>query len=90
MGMVALVAAGWRKPARAAVDPVRARRDGFHTPVTVRHEPAQLVGATPWYRRLIAVGAGFFAAIVAGAVLATVVAFTLAQLVITLTHLLKR
>ena len=88
--MVALVAAGWRKPARAAVDPARARRDGLHQPVLVAEEPATIAHRQRWYRPFLALGGGLVMAIVFGMALATVVGFGLAEAVITLTHLLKR
>jgi hypothetical protein len=88
--MVALVAAGWRKPARAAVDPARARRDGLHQPVLVEEAAPVLARRQRWYRPILAAGGGVVMAIVFGMVIATVVGFGLAEAVITLTHLLKR
>ncbi|MEM9514571.1 MAG: hypothetical protein AAGA42_06895 [Actinomycetota bacterium] len=100
LALVALVLAGWRKNARASVKSPRADQ-GVPTTVrrTVGRDWAPIGVAettTPLYkrpgpiRRIWAVVASSGIAIVIGAVLATVVAFGLAYLVITLTDLLRQ
>lgn len=100
LAIVALVFAGWRKNARATV---RSPRAGQGVPTTVRRTVGRdwaPIGVaettTPLYkrpgplRRLWALAASSGIALVIGAVLATVVAFGLAYLVITLTDLLRQ
>ena len=91
LAIAALVFAGWRKTARA--QPKRPR-SLVETPKRVPYEvreavapPYQAAGAL---RRVWAVVASSGLALVIGAVLATVTAFSLAWIVTTLTDLLKQ
>jgi len=91
LALVALLLAGWRKPARAQPKPPR---DATATPRRVPHEVVHVV-AEPYHaagpvRRLFAVVASGGLAIVIGAVIATVAAFALAVIVTTLTDLLRQ
>ena len=91
LAVVALVLAGWRKTARAqpkgARSPVAAPR---RVPFEVTHGIARPYHAAGPLRRVWAAVASSALAIVIGAVLATVTAFSLAWMVVTLTDLLKR
>jgi hypothetical protein len=91
LAILALIAAGWRKPARATADLARARRP-MRAPIGSELAPvrAPLNPHIPWWRRLWSVIATSVLAIWMGAVLATLIGFGLAYLVITLTSLLKR
>jgi hypothetical protein len=91
LAIVALIATGWRKPARATADPARARRPRRANPgVEVDAIDTPIASGTPWYRRVWALVAGSALAIWVGAAAATIVGFGGAYLVITLTHMLKR
>ena len=91
LAIVALIAAGWRKPARATANPARARRP-HRAPTGVElvavetelHRPPHPV------KRLWAVGASGVLAVWVGAVVATIVGFGVAYAVSTRTHMLKR
>jgi ABC-type nitrate/sulfonate/bicarbonate transport system permease component len=90
LALLALLLAGWRKTARAQARSPRRLPD---VPRRVPHQVEAQV-APPYHapgplRRVWAVVAGSGLAIVIGAVLATVAAFSLAWLVTTLTDLLK-
>jgi hypothetical protein len=88
---VALIAAGWRKPARATADVARARWPRrVRTGAQLAAVTAPLAQRTRWWRRLWSVVAGSVLAVWIGAVVATVIGFGLAGLVITLTSMLKR
>lgn len=91
LAVVALLLAGWRKTARA--QPKRLRSP-YETPRRVPYEVTEAV-APPYHsarllRRVWAVVASSGLAVVTGAVIATVTAFSLAWIVTTLTDLLKR
>lgn len=91
LAVLALVLAGWRKTARA--QPRRPRRTPDSTPHRVPHQ-VQAAAAPSYHapgpvRRLWAVVASSGLAVVIGAVLATVIAFSLAYAVTTLTDLLR-
>ena len=91
LAIVALIAAGWRKPARATADPARARRpSSAPAGVEVSEVRAPLARRSPWWRRLWAVVAGSVLAVWVGAVVATIIGFGTAALVITLTNMLKK
>lgn len=87
LAIVALVLTGWRQPARAQP---RSRRGG--TPewaaVEVEHEPGEAYRRPGPIRRLLAAVAGLGLAVVTGAVLAVVLSFAIAFVVIRLTGLL--
>jgi hypothetical protein len=91
LALLALLLAGWRKTARA--QPKRPRRVTDSPPRRVPHTVE--AGVAPPYhaagplRRVWAVVASSGLALVIGAVLATVTAFSLAWAVTTLTELLK-
>jgi hypothetical protein len=91
LAIVALIATGWRKPARATADPARARRPASApTGLQVAELKAPMARRSPWWRRLWSVLAGSVLAIWIGAVVATILGFGTAWLVITLTNLLKK
>jgi hypothetical protein len=91
LAVVALLLAGWRKTARA--QPKRPR-SLFETPKRVPYQVREAI-APPYQpagplRRVWSVVASSGLALVIGAVLATVTAFSLAWIVTTLTDLLKQ
>jgi glycerol uptake facilitator-like aquaporin len=91
LAIVALVAAGWRKPARATANPARAllpRRARVGLPVTADDVP--LDRHMQWWRKIWVVVAGSAMAGVAGAIVATLVGFGASWIVITLSHTLKK
>jgi ABC-type nitrate/sulfonate/bicarbonate transport system permease component len=92
LAIVALVLAGWRKPARPAPPtprgPSSLRRSW--EPVPVAETTTPLYRRPHVLRRVWAAVAGSALAVVIGATLAVVVAFGTAFLVITLTDLLKQ
>jgi hypothetical protein len=91
LAIVALIATGWRKPARATADPARARRPrSAFTGLEVAEVKAPMAKRSPWWRRLWAIAASGALAVWVGAVVATIVGFGVAWLVITLTDLLKQ
>jgi len=91
LAIVALIATGWRKPARATANPARARRPRRANPgVEVAAVDTPIGVSTPWYRRLWALVAGSALALWVGAATATIIGFGGAYLVITLTRMLKR
>ncbi len=92
LAIVALVLAGWRKPARPTAptprrDPIVPRPG---EPIGIAETTTSLYKRPSLLRRIWAVVAGSGLAIVIGAVLAIVIAFGTAALVITLTDLLKQ
>jgi hypothetical protein len=92
LAIVALIASGWRKPARATANPPRARSERPHLregPQLVEHK-APLVTRIPLWRRVWAVVASGGLALWVGAVAATVIAFGAAWIVVTLTDMLKQ
>lgn len=91
LAIAALLFAGWRKAARAQPKPLRnpvemPRRVPFQVAETVTqpYRPARVL------RRVWAVVASSGLAVIIGAVIATVTAFSLAWIVTTLTDLLKQ
>lgn len=91
LAILALIASGWRKPARAATDPARARfLRGLPAQVPVVEEKAPLAEHTPLWRRIWSVVASGGLALCVAAVAATVIAFGTAWIVITLTDMLKQ
>ena len=91
LAIVALVAAGWRKPARATANPARAllpKRARVGLPVTEVDVP--LHRPTPLWQKIWALVAGSTMALVTGAVAATVIGFGASWMVVTLSRLLKR
>ena len=92
LALAALVFAGWRKNARAAAriprrEPILRRP---WEPVGIAETPAPVYKRPGPLRKLWAAVAGTGIAVVMGAVLAIVVAFASAVLVITLTDLLTQ
>jgi len=91
LAVVALVLAGWRKTARAQPRAPRSPTDvPRRVPFEVTHGIARPYHGNGLLRRVWAVIASSGLAIVIGAVLATVVGFGLAWMVVTLTDLLKQ
>jgi hypothetical protein len=91
LAIIALIAAGWRKPARATATSTRAgRRSSPRSPVIVAESPTALHRRTALWRRLWVLVAGSTIAIVTGAVIATLVSAGIAYTVITLTTMLRR
>lgn len=91
LAIVALIASGWRKPARATVDPARAApENGTARPAKFVEQNVPLVEHTPLWRRVWSAVAGGGLALWVGAVAATVIAFGGAWIVITLTDMLKK
>jgi hypothetical protein len=91
LAIVALVAAGWRKPARATANPARAllpRRARVGLPVT--EAEASLYRRTPLWRKLWALVAGSTMAVVTGMIAATLIGVGASWIVITLSHMLKK
>jgi hypothetical protein len=91
LAILALIATGWRKTARAAADPARASDlKAGRTGVEVVEVEAPFDRSTPVLRRIAAAATGGVLAVWIGAVVATIVGFGLAYGVITLSHMLKR
>lgn len=91
LAIVALIATGWRKTARATAAPARARRPmRAHVGLEVAEQPAPMHRRVPVWRKVWAVGASAGLAVWVGAITATVLGFGVAWLVITLTGMLKR
>jgi len=91
LAIVALIATGWRKPARATADLARARRP-LRAPgvLEVIDRQGQPYRAPRWYRRVWAAVASSVLAVWIGAVVATLVGFGLAFAVIELSEMLRR
>jgi hypothetical protein len=91
LAIVALIAAGWRKPARATAASTRERRRSRdRPPVELDAIDADLHRRLPIWRKIWAVFASGTLAIITGAVIATFVSFGVAFTVIRLTDMLKR
>jgi len=91
LAIVGLVAAGWRKPARATANPARAmlpRRARVGLPV--EETRATLHRRPQWWRKIWALVAGSTMAVLTGMIVATVIAFGASWVVITLSHMLKK
>ncbi len=89
LAIVALIAAGWRKPARASAATAREGRRS-RPAVELSETEAELHRRSGLWRRLWAVAASGGLAVVIGAVLATLVSFGVAYTVIRLTDMLRR
>jgi hypothetical protein len=91
LAIVALIAAGWRKPARAAADPARAlRRSRPAFGEAVEDTGLEIYRRPPWPVRVRAVLGGGVLAVVTGMALATIVGIGIAAAVITVSDLLKQ
>jgi heme A synthase len=91
LAVVALALAGWRKTARAQPKGPRSpTTTPRRVPFEVTHGIARPYHSAGPLRRVWALVASSGLAIVIGAVLATVTAFSLAWVVVTLTNLLKQ
>ena len=91
LAILALIATGWRKTARAAPDGARGLDLGEGTAgAEVVEIEAPIERPTSVSRRIGAVAAGGAVAVWIGAVIATVLGFGVAYGVITLTHMLTR
>lgn len=86
---MALIATGWRKPARATVPVARGRR-APRPGVPVHTTASTPYRGAPLWRRLWAVVAASTLAMVTGAVIAIVLAAGIAYTVVTLTDMLRR
>lgn len=85
LALVALLAAGWRKPARATVRSPRARYG-----VPVEEQPLRTEPPTSIIRRVLALASTGALAIITGAIAAIVLSFGAIWGVIRLTDLLGR
>jgi len=91
LAIAALIATGWRRTVRASADLERARRQqAVREAIELSEERAPLDAPVPWLRKVWSALAGFGLAIWVGAAAATVIAFGMAFLVITLTNMLKK
>jgi hypothetical protein len=91
LAIVALVAAGWRKPARATANPARALRpDRARTGIPVAEERAPLHRRPQLWRKIWSLAAGSTMAVVTGVIAATLIGFAASWIVITLSHMLKK
>jgi hypothetical protein len=91
LAILALIATGWRKTARAASDPARgADLSGDPAGVDVVEVEAPIERPVPVLRRVGAAAMGGALAVWIGAVVATLFGFGVAYGVITLSHMLKR
>jgi len=91
LAIVALIATGWRKTARATANPARARRpDRAASGVEVLAVDTPMDHRAHVLKRVWSAAAASALAIWAGAIVATVLGFGAAYAVITLTHMLKR
>jgi hypothetical protein len=92
LAIVACLAAGWRKPARATANPWRARgpfRPVVGTQLDELRVP-MINKRTPWWRRLFSLAMIPSMAVVLGAAVATIVGFGVAWVIITLSDMLRR
>jgi len=91
LALVALLLAGWRKTARATPKTSRESTDGSRqVPIHVVREAAPAYEPSSPLRRLWALVAGGGLTVIIGAVLATVVAFATAVVVMRMTDLLRQ
>jgi hypothetical protein len=91
LAIVALIAAGWRKPARATANPARAllpKRARVGLPVM--EEDVPLHRRVQWWKKVWALMAGSTMAVVTGMIAATMIGFGASWIVITLSHMLKK
>jgi hypothetical protein len=91
LAIVALVAAGWRKPARATANPARAlrpRRARIGLPVVEAEAP--LHRRPQWWQKVWALVASSTMALVTGVLAATLVGFGASWIVVTLSRMLKK
>jgi ABC-type Fe3+ transport system permease subunit len=91
LAIVSMIAAGWRKVARATADPARARRPG-RAPVGIPLEDvhAPLYRPASIWRRVWSLMAGSAIAVVTGALLATFLGFGFAYAVVRFSDMLKK
>lgn len=90
LALVAMLATGWRKTARAAAHPTRRAWAPSQIGTDVQEVEAALYRPARWWRRAWSVVAGGALAVWLGAVVATLLGFGVAYAVIRLTELLKR
>ncbi|MEP7113107.1 MAG: hypothetical protein ABI862_07565 [Ilumatobacteraceae bacterium] len=91
LAIVALVAAGWRKPARATANPARAlRQKRARVGLPVMEADVALHRRTEWWRKVWALFATSTMAAVTGVIAATLIGFGASWIVITLSHTLKK
>jgi hypothetical protein len=89
LAIVALIATGWRKPARATVPVARGRRTS-RPGVPVHTVPSTPYRGAPLWRRIWAVLAASTLAMITGAIIAILLAAGIAYIVVTLTDMLRR
>ena len=91
LAIVSMIAAGWRKTARATADPARARRPA-RAPVGIPLEDvhAPLYRPASIWRRVWSLVAGSAIAVVTGALLATFLGFGIAYAVVRFSDMLKK
>ena len=91
LAIVALIATGWRKPARATAVSARATvRLLQRPPIQVTEEATTVHRPTPLWRKLWAIAAGSAIAVVTGALVAMGLAVGVAYTVVTLTDMLRQ
>ena len=92
LAILALIASGWRKPARATTDPSRALmpRRAARRGVPVEEYPTESYRRAPIWRRIWAALASSSLAVILGAVLATLVGYGAAWFVIRLSDMLRK
>jgi hypothetical protein len=91
VAVTVLIVAGWRKPARASIDPQRARPGTLLRAGSPEgRSRLEMYRPAPWWKRVWAAASGSGLALLLGAVLATLIAYGSAWLVITLSDMLKK
>ncbi|MCB1001398.1 MAG: hypothetical protein R2713_19995 [Ilumatobacteraceae bacterium] len=91
LAILALIAAGWRKPARASASTAReGRRSRIPSDVGLAESDTDLAPRTSMWRKAWSIVASGGLAVITGAIIATVVSFGLAFVVIRLTDMLKQ
>jgi hypothetical protein len=91
LAIVAAIASGWRKPARVTANPARARgpfRPVMGIPVDELRSP--LAKRTPWWKRLRSLIVVPLMSVAVGAIVATVVGYGVATVIINLSDMLRR
>ncbi len=90
LATIALIAVGWRKPAKALGRSLRDPFQGIEQPTITQEAPTDPYVPASVARRLWSAGAAGGMALILGAVVATVLGYGAAVFVIEVTSLLKR
>ncbi|MDO8389088.1 MAG: hypothetical protein Q7V57_01255 [Actinomycetota bacterium] len=91
LAIAALVATGWRRSVHASAELERSRgQQAVHEAIELSEEHAPLDAPVPLLQKVWSAVAGFGLAVWVGAATATVIAFGMAYLVVTLTNMLKK